>query len=88
MTILESALNWRFIDAASPAAHEAISSSEWSAVAGQTIDNLSHKADALAFEHDLRLLRTALRTTTGIKERDRDKTLRFVRRKIDQASRR
>jgi hypothetical protein len=88
MMILESALNWRFIDAASPDAREAISIPEWSAAVGETIDSLEHKADALAFEHDLRLLQTALRTTSGIKDSDRDKTLKLVRRKIGQASRR
>ena len=87
MMILESALNWRFVDAASPGAHEAISIPEWSAVVGETIDSLEHKADALAFEHDLRLLRSALRTTAGIKDSDRDNTLKLVRRKIGQASR-
>jgi hypothetical protein len=88
MMILESALNWRFIDAASSGAHEVISTAEWSAVVGETIDTLERKADALAFEHDLRLLRTALRNTSRIKESDCDKTLKFVRRKIHQALRR
>jgi hypothetical protein len=88
MMVLESALNWRFIDAASPSAHQTISTPEWSAVVGETIDTLEHKADALAFEHDLRLLRTALRNTTGIKESERDTMLKLVRRKIHQALRR
>jgi hypothetical protein len=88
MMILESALNWRFIDPASPDTREAISTPEWSAIVDETIANLESKADALAFEHDLRLLRTALRNTAGIKQSDRDKTLKLVRRKINQASRR
>jgi hypothetical protein len=88
MMILESALNWRFIDATSSAAHATISTPEWSAIVTETIDTLEQKTDALAFEHDLRLLRTALRSTTGIKQGDRDKALKLLRRKIGQASRR
>ena len=88
MMIVESALNWRFIDAASPTAHDAISTPEWSAVVAETIDGLEHKADGLAFEHDLRLLRAALRSTAGIKQDARDKALKFLRRRIGQASQR
>jgi hypothetical protein len=84
MLILESALNWRFIDVAFPNADSLVSTPEWSAVVHATIDSLEKKTDALAFEHDLRILRTALRTTAAIKDDDR-KVVKFLQRKISQA---
>lgn len=86
MMILESALNWRFIDATLPGADSLVSAPEWSAVVRATIDSLEEKTDTLAFEHDLRILRTALRTTASIKDDDRAKALKFLQRKIGQVS--
>ena len=86
MMLLESALNWRFVDGTLHRADGLVSAPEWSAVVGATIDSLEEKTDTLAFEHDLRILRTALRVTTGIKDSDRVKALKFLQRKIAQAS--
>jgi hypothetical protein len=82
MMILESALNWRFIDGALPSADSLVSAPEWSAVVRATIESLEERTDTLAFEHDLRILRTALRTTAAIKDDDRAKSLKYLQRKI------
>jgi hypothetical protein len=86
MQILESALDWRFVERTSSTEHQTVSTPEWSAVVRDSIQTLEHTADALAFEHDLRVLRNTLRKAPGIRVDDRSRALKLLRHEFARAS--
>jgi CHAD domain-containing protein len=88
MMLLETELSWQFIYSASPENRDLISTSQWSAVVRVDAAKVRQTTDALGFEHDLRILRSALQTTSGIKENDRSKVLIHLRHNITHALRR
>lgn len=87
MTILETELDWRLIESASSTARDGISTSEWKAIVRVSAATLSIMTDVLGHEHDLRMLRRAVRSTTAIRRGDRTAALKLMRHKIDDTAR-
>jgi CHAD domain-containing protein len=85
MMILESQLSWRFIYASKQANPVEASTSEWSAVVRRTAAELEQKTEILGHEHDLRILRSTIRSARNIKVSDRDRLLQFLEIKIADA---
>jgi CHAD domain len=85
MVILEAELGWRLFRDSPSSGREGIAAPEWKANVRFSLADLGHMTELLGHEHDLRLLRAAVKATTGIKEGDRSEILQLLRDKLNAA---
>jgi hypothetical protein len=87
MTILESELDWRLVERAASTAQDGVGAPEWKALVRVSTATLNIMTDVLGHEHDLRMLRRAVRSTGAIKHGDRTVVLKLLRSRIKDAVR-